>query len=407
MINIEKNYSINARRMKKSAIRQLLKLASKPEIISFAGGLPAPEAFPVEEIADIASDVIKRDGKKALQYGATEGYSPLVEELIKWEKETNDIDIKPENLIITTASQQALDLIGKIFIDPSDPVIVERPTYLGGLSAFNQYGAKFIGIPMEKGNSGIDMDYLEQELERLKKSQEHYKFVYVVPDFQNPTGLTIPTEKREKLIELSEKYEFLLIEDSPYRELRYEGTTPELMYKMDNTGNVLSVHTFSKIFAPGMRIGWVVGNEKIIDKLNTAKQAADLCTSTFTQAVTAEFMKRGLLQKNIDKVKKIYKRKKDLMIEGFKQYLPQREDITWTDPDGGLFLWLTLPKYINTDKMFDEALKENIAYIVGSAFDCYGESLNTMRINFSYPSEDDIVEGVKRLANLIKKNIKD
>ncbi len=407
MIDLLKNYSINARRMKKSAIRELLKLTNRPEIISFAGGLPAPEAFPIDEMIDLVEGVLKNYGKKALQYGPTEGYPKFVEQLIKWEKEQNGIDIKPENLLITTASQQALDLVAKILIDPSDPVIVERPTYLGGLQAFNQYGAKFIGVPMDDNETGINMGKLEQTLQKLKTDDEHYKFVYIVPDFQNPTGITIPQEKRKRLIELSEEFQFLLIEDSPYRELRFEGKEPEMMYKMDNTGNVITLHTLSKTFAPGLRLGWIVAHEDIIDKLNTAKQATDLCTPSFTQAIAAEFMARGLLLENIKKVKDLYKKKKDIMLDSFKKYLPERKDITWTRPEGGLFLWLTLPGYMNTSTLFEQALEEKVAYIVGEAFDCYGVMKNAMRMNFSYPSEEEIVEGVKRLANLIKKNIKD
>lgn len=406
MIDLVKNYSINARRMKKSAIRELLKLTNRPEIISFAGGLPDPETFPEEELVDVVTTVLRNESAKALQYGPTDGYPRFVEELIKWEKEVNGLDLKPENILPTTASQQALDLIGKVLIDPSDPVIVERPTYLGGLSAFNQYGARFIGIKMDEDDTGIDVNELKCKLEDLKEQGEHYKFLYVVPDFQNPSGITIPEEKRKELIKLSEEYNFLLLEDSPYRELRFEGTEPDMIYKLDHTGNVVALHTMSKIFAPGFRIGWIVANEEIIDKLNTAKQAADLCTPSFTQAICAEFMSRGLLQKNIDRAKAIYKKKKNIMMELFDRYMPQHEDIKWTNPEGGLFLLVTLPDYMDTDKMFPKALENNVAYIKGSAFDCYGGMKNTMRINFSYPSEDQIEEGTKRLTALIKDELK-
>ncbi len=406
MIDLEKNYSINARRMKKSAIRELLKLTGNDEIISFAGGLPAPDTFPTEEVADITKIVMAREGKKALQYGATEGYKPFVEELIKWEKEINEIDIEPKNLLVTTASQQALDLIGKLFIDPSDPVLVERPTYLGGLSAFNQYGAKFIGIKMDDDDTGISIDYLEEKLKKLKQDDEHYKFVYVVPDFQNPTGITIPYEKRKKLVELSEKYNFLLIEDTPYRELRFEGEDVTPLFKMNNSGNVVSLHTMSKIFAPGLRLGWIVGEEKLIDKLVTAKQAVDLCTPSFTQAVAAEFMRRGSLLANVKKVRKIYTEKRDIMLKALDEHMPKHPDIRWTKPHGGLFLWITLPDYVNTEEMFPEAIKENVAYIVGTAFDCYGQLKNTMRLNFSFPDVNLIEEGIIRLSNLIKRKLK-
>ena len=405
MFDLEKNYSINARRMKKSAIRELLKLTGNDEIISFAGGLPAPDTFPTEEVADITKTVMAREGAKALQYGATEGYKSFVEELIKWEKEMTGIDIEPKNILVTTASQQALDLVGKLFIDPSDPVLVERPTYLGGLSAFNQYGAKFIGIKMDDDDTGISIDFLEEKLKNLKAQEEHYKFVYVVPDFQNPTGITISHDKRIRLIELSEKYNFLLIEDTPYRELRYEGDDVTPLMKMDQSGNVLALHTMSKIFAPGLRLGWVIGNEKLIDKLITAKQAVDLCTPSFTQAITAEFMRRGDLLKNVKKIRIEYRKKRDIMLKALEDHMPKHPKIKWTKPEGGLFLWVTFPEEINTETMFPEAIKENVAYIIGSAFDCYGQLKNTMRLNFSFPKEDTIEEGIIRLSNLIKKKL--
>ncbi len=407
MIDWVKNYSINARRMKKSAIREILKLTNRPEIISFAGGLPAPETFPIDEVIDIVDTVMKREGKKALQYGPTDGYPAFVDQLIKWEKKMNGLDLTAANILPTTSSQQALDLIAKILVDPSDPVIVERPTYLGGLSAFNQYGARFVGVPMDEDGTGLNVSDLEVKLQELKDDGEHYKFVYVVPDFQNPSGITISQEKRKRILELSDEYKFVLLEDSPYRELRFEGEAPDMMYKMDTSGNVVTLHTMSKTFAPGFRIGWVVGPEEFIDKLNTAKQASDLCTPSFTQSITAEFMARGLLEKNIERARILYKKKKHLMIDALEQFMPQHEHINWTNPEGGLFLWITLPEYFDTDKMFFEAVDKKVAYIKGSAFDCYHKMKNTMRMNFSYPSEEQIEVGMKRLADLIKSKLKD
>ncbi len=402
MIDLEKNYSINARRMKKSVIRELLKLTAKPEIISFAGGLPAPETFPIGELDDICSSVLKEYGARALQYGPTEGIDLLKDQLIEWAKKDN-VSIKRENILITVASQQGLDLISKIFIDPSDPIIVGLPTYLGGLSAFNTYGAHLVGVKVDE--NGMNIDKLEIKLKELRAKGEHYKFVYVVPDFQNPTGTTMTIERRKKLLTLSKEFDFLILEDSPYRELRFEGKEPESMLSLDNIGNVMSLHTFSKIFAPGFRLGWVIAEPEIIDKLVVAKQSADLCTPPFTQFIVYEYMKRGLLEKNIKSTIKVYKKKKDLMIEYLEKYMPKHDEVSWTNPEGGLFLWIKLPKKVDTEKMFKEAIKENVAYIVGSAFDAYGKSRNCIRLNFSYAKEEIFEEGIKRLSKVIDKNL--
>ena len=402
MIDLVKNYSINARRIKKSVIRELLKLTDRPEIISFAGGLPSPATFPVKEIDDIVSVLLKKDGKRMLQYSATEGYPELKEQLAKW-MTRDGINVGPNNIAITVASQQGLDLVGKIFIDPSDPIILEVPSYLGGISAFRSYGANLIGIPLE--NDGMNIDLLEAKLKQLQVEGEHYKAIYIVPDFQNPGGITMSLEKRKRVVELSRKFDVLLFEDSPYRELRFEGETPPSIFALDDENNVISLRTFSKIFAPGFRLGWVVAHEKVIDKIITAMQATNLCTSAFVQAIVAEFMKRGLLENNIERAKTLYFKKKKIMIGALEKYMPQREDLTWTNPEGGLFLWVSLPEKIDTEEMFEQAIKKNVAYIIGTAFDVNGESRNCMRLNFSYPTEDQIEEGVKRLAETVKSRL--
>ncbi|MDD3627182.1 MAG: PLP-dependent aminotransferase family protein [bacterium] len=402
MIDLQKNYSINARRMKKSVIRELLKLTAKPDIISFAGGLPAPETFPVEELKDVCVKVLEKYGLKALQYGPTEGVDILKDQLVEWAKRDN-VNITKENILMTVASQQGLDLVSKIFIDPSDPIIVGLPTYLGGLSAFNAYGANLIGITVDE--NGLETDKLEIKLEELKKKGEHYKFVYVVPDFQNPTGTTMPEDRRKKLIELSQKYNFIILEDSPYRELRFEGKEPPSILSLDTTGNVISLHTFSKILAPGLRLGWIIAHKDIIDKLVVAKQSTDLCTPPITQYIAAEYMSRGLLEKRIEETNILYKKKKDMMIEYLEKYMPKHDEISWTNPEGGLFLWVVLPKNFDTEAMFQEAIDEKVAYIVGSAFDAYGKSKNCMRLNFSFANENVMEEGMKRLAKVIEKKL--
>jgi len=402
MIELAKNYSISARRMKRSEIRELLKITNRPGMISLAGGLPAPETFPVEEIREITNYLLDHKAADILQYGPTEGYTPLREELVKWMKKEN-ADVCIDNILVTTASQQGLDLVGKVFLDPSDPVLVELPSYLGGLQAFTAYAAHMYGIPSD--DEGIRVDLLEKRLKELKASMEHYKIIYVVPDFQNPAGVTLSPQRRNRIIELSEIYDVVLLEDTPYRDLRYDGDEPPSLYSLDYTDNVVSMRTFSKILAPGFRIGWIVGHQEIIKKLTVAKQATDLCTASFTQAIAAEFMRRGLLEPHIQKIKEIYKKKKDYLLDCLQRFMPQAEGLKWTRPEGGLFLWLTMPEYISADEMFPEAVENNIAYVVGSAFHCHQVGHNTMRLNFSYPSEAEMEEGVKRLARVIEKRL--
>lgn len=402
MIDLVKNYSVIARRMKRSVIRELLKLTNKPDIISFAGGLPDPTAFPVEEIKDITQEVLDKKGASALQYGPTEGVPELIEELIKLAKEQGE-DVGPENILVTVASQQGLDLVGKVLIDPSDPIIVELPSYVGGLQAFNCYGAHMFGVPID--DDGILVDKLQAALEKLKKSEEHCKFLYLVPDFQNPTGVTLSGQRRKKIIELSRKYNVFIIEDTPYRQVRFEGEAPPTLYSLDKYSNVISLHTFSKIFVPGFRVGWVKARKEIISKLVIAKQSVDLCTPPFTQLIVAEYCRRGLLKKHIEKIKKIYKKKKDVMLEALSEYMPEAEGLSWTKPEGGLFLWVRLPVYIDADEMFYDAVEEKVAYVIGSAFHCNNKGRNTFRMNFSYPTEDKIVEGIRRLGKCVKKRL--
>lgn len=402
MIDLVKNFSTTARRMKKSVIRELLKLTNKPEIISFAGGLPDPGAFPVEEIAEITKELLAKNSRTILQYGQTEGNPQLREEIVKWSRREN-INITVDHVLVTVASQQGLDLLSKVFIDVDDPVIVEIPSYVGGLQALSCYGAKMIGIPQD--DDGIKVDLLEQKLKELKEEEEHYKIIYVVPDFQNPSGVTLSFERRKKLIELAREYQVLIFEDTPYRELRYDGVEPPSLYSLDNSGNIISLHTFSKIFVPGLRVGWVVAHPDIIKKLTIAKQSTDLCTPEFTQAIAAEFCRRGLLEPHIEKVKKIYKTKKDCMLQALEEYMPKVEGLRWTKPQGGLFLWLTLPEHMDADAMFHDAIANNVAYVIGSAFHCDGKGKNSMRLNFSYSSEAQIEEGIKRLAKVIKSKL--
>lgn len=391
-------FSTTAKGMKRSAIRELLKLTQRPDIISFAGGLPSPESFPIEQLKEISCEVLDTEGAQALQYGATEGDARLREILVeRYQKQGLKLDVS--NLIITTASQQALDLLPKIFIDPGDKIICGLPSYLGGLSAFSTYGAKMIGIELD--DKGMRADLLEQQLEQMKVQGEKPKFIYIIPDFQNPAGITMPESRRLEIIEIARKYDILIVEDSPYRELRFEGEPQRTIYELDGTGHVILLGTMSKIFVPGFRIGWVVAHEDIIDKIVMAKQATDLCTSPFLQKIAAKYMDKGYYDVNLQKIIDSYRIKRDAMLNAFSKYMP--EGVSWTEPEGGLFLFLTLPKHMDSEELFKVAIEQKVAFVLGKVFHCDGSGKNTMRFNFSFMSKEKNEEGVKRLAQVIRK----
>ncbi|MBN2725229.1 MAG: PLP-dependent aminotransferase family protein [Deltaproteobacteria bacterium] len=400
--DLEKIYSVSANNMKRSVIRELLKLTAEPDIISFAGGLPAPASFPKDEIREVMLEVMDKEPDFVLQYGTTEGDSLLRKRLVEHQYRTVEgMDITEENLIITTASQQALDLIGKIFINWGDKIIVGLPSYLGGLSAFRNYGADMVGIELDE--HGMRSDLLEKTLSEMKAKNEKPKFIYVIPDFQNPTGITMPEYRRKEILDLARKFDVLIIEDSPYRELRFEGESQKTIYSMDNTGQVVMLGTFSKILCPGFRIGWVIAHKEIINKIVMAKQATDLCTSPFTQRIAARYLQKGFMESRIQLNVDLYRSKLDLMISSFEKYMP--DGVSWVKPEGGLFLFLTLPEHIDTQEMFMRAVEKKVAYVIGTAFYANGMGKNTMRINFSYSDIDKIEEGVKRLSEVIKEEL--
>ena len=399
--DLQEILSTNARGMKKSAIRELLKLTKDPEIISFAGGLPAPETFPIEELVEITTKVLREDGEKALQYGSTEGDDRL-RELVAENYIQEGFKITKENICITTASQQGLDLLGKVFINRGDKVLVGLPSYLGGLQAFNAYGSDLIGIEFD--DHGMRSDRVEEVLADLKAKGEKPKFIYIIPDFQNPAGLTMPEFRREEIIKIAKKYEVLIVEDSPYKQIRFEGKDQKSLYALDGEGNVINLGTFSKIFVPGFRIGWVIAHKNVVDKFIMAKQGSDLCTSPFVQKIAAKYIEAGLFEENLKATIQNYKEKKEVMIAAFEKYMP--EGVTWTTPEGGLFLFVTLPEYMDADKLFPKAIKKKVAFVIGSVFHCDGSGKNTMRINFSYVNKEKNLEGVKRLAEVIKAEMK-
>ncbi len=400
--NLENILSDSAKSMKRSVIRELLKLTQRPDIISFAGGLPAPSTFPIEELKQISNEVLDEEGSSALQYGQTEGETHLRQILLERYQKIG-LNISIDNISILTSSQQGLDLAGKIFINRGDKIICGLPSYLGGLGAFSNYGAIPIGIKFDE--FGMRSDLLEEALVKLQAATDLPKFIYVIPDFQNPAGITMPEGRRLEIIDIAKKYNILIIEDSPYRELRFEGASQRMMYDLDNSGQVICLGTFSKIFVPGFRIGWVIAHEAIINKFVKAKQSTDLCTSPFVQKITARYLEKGLFDKNLKNIIKMYHRKRDVMLEAFEEFMPK--GVKWTKPEGGLFLFLILPEDMDAEDLFKIAIEKNVAFVLGSVFHCDGSGKNTIRINFSFMDEDQNRIGVQRLAESIKTLQKD
>lgn len=393
-------FSVSSQQMKKSAIREILKLTQRPEMISFAGGLPSPDSFPIEDIKKITSEVLEQDGPAALQYGTTDGDNKLRSLLAERHKK-DGLSLALNNIVITTGSQQALDLAGKIFINPGDVVICGLPSYLGGLNAFTVYGARLKGIPLD--DQGMRPDLLEKTIIKLKEEGSIIKFLYVIPDFQNPTGVTMPRSRRLEIIRMAERYDFLIVEDSPYRDIRFEGTPQPLMASLDTSGRVITLNTFSKILAPGFRLAWVIGHPVLIDKIITAKQSADLCSPTFVQKITARYMEKGLLDINLKKTVELYRERRDHMLRCFREFMP--EGVKWTEPEGGLFLFVTLPPSMDAAKLLERAIKKNVAFVCGSVFYCNNEGQNTMRLNFSFAGPEDTCKGVSRLADAIREEM--
>lgn len=385
--------------MKASEIRELLKLAGNREIISFGGGLPSPDSFPIEEIDKICTNVLKEYGTSALQYGVTEGLTELRVTLAERMKKFG-INCERENVIVTNGAQEALDLVSKIFIDPGDFVAVELPSYLGGISSFRNYQSRFLTVDLD--SDGMKTHELESKLKAMKE-REKVKLIYTIPNFHNPAGVTMTLERRKHLLEIAEKYDIPILEDDPYVELRYSGEDVPSIKSMDRNGLVIYVSTFSKIFAPGIRLGWIIAEKELARKITIAKQGTDLCTNIFCQYLANEYIKSGTMDRQIPKIRKMYKRKRDKMLSSLKKYFP--EGCKWSRPDGGMFIWVTLPEGIDTEELFKEAINEKVCYIHGGAFCVDDSGHRSMRLNFSNADEDKIEEGVKRLGNLIKKKM--
>jgi len=397
-------YAQRTQRMKSSAIRELLKLTENPDVISFAGGLPSPDVFPVEEFQEACNRVLREKSSLALQYGTTEGYLPL-REMIARHTSRYGIEVTADNILITSGSQQALDLLGKIFINRGDRILVESPTYLGAMQAWDIYGAEYVTVPSDE--YGIITDELEAAL------RTGPKFIYVLPNFQNPTGVTIPLERRQRLVELADRYGVPIIEDDPYGQLRFEGSHIPPIVVIDEklhpqqgyyTGNVIYLSTFSKTLAPGLRLAWVIAPPEVIRKMVMAKQGTDLNTSTFNQIVAYEVGRAGFLDHHVEHICKVYHERRDAMLDALEEHMP--EGVKWTRPQGGLFLWLTLPEHISSIDVFKDAIEQKVAFVPGASFYPCGGGHNTMRLNFSYVNPETINEGIARLGVAIRNQLR-
>ena len=398
--DVSRFYSKNVMNINRSAIRDLLKITRQRGMISFGGGLPSPETFPIKEMEEIACQVLREKGTIALQYGPTEGELALREEIAKWMRREKAA-VKPENILVTSGSQQGLDIISKVFLDPDDIIIVALPSYMGGLQSFSAYRAKMVGVPLD--NDGMQMGLLEKTLAKLNKRNRKPKFIYVVPDFQNPSGVTMTLERRKRLLELAHRYEVPIIEDSPYRDLRFAGDYVPMICSLDKENYVISLGTFSKLLCPGLRLAWITLPTEWMERMVAAKQSMDLSSPIFTQLMVAEYLRRNLLQQQVEKIRSLYAKKRGVMINALRRYMP--ESVEWTEPEGGLFLWVKLPENMNTTALFPKAVESKVAYVIGSAFHCNGKGQNTMRLNFSFPSEEQIEEGIKRLAKMLRENM--
>ena len=380
--------------LKASDIREILKVTQNPEMISFAGGLPAPELFPRDAIASLAAELLRSRGEVALQYSPTEGYPPLREKIAARMNAIWGTRLSPDEILITTGSQSGLDLTAKLFLDEGDAVLCESPTYLGATMAFNVFRPRWVEIP-------TDDDGMQPEaLERALRSEKRVKLLYTVPNFQNPSGRTWSAERRRRLAALALRYNVPVIEDNPYGELCYDGTTPPCIQTLDEAGLVISLGTFSKIFCPGLRIGWIAAKRRYIDRYVILKQASDLHSSTLDQMLTAAYLEAHDIEKDLTVKRRVYGSRRDAMVEALEREMP--EGVRFTRPRGGLFLWVELPATVDSRILLDLCLNRIVAFVPGGAFFPVEERRNTLRLNFSNMPEDRIREGIGRLAECLR-----
>ncbi len=386
----------NHKNQQRSEIRELLKRSLTPGMISFGGGLPDPAHFPVDVITAITGRILRDTPERALQYGETEGAAPLREVLAERHRRAG-FEVTAGNIMVTNGSQQALDLVAKIFLNPGDVVITGLPTYMAALTTFRSYGARCVGVPLD--DEGMSVSALTETLERLRGEGTVPKFCYVVPDFQNPAGVNMSEPRRCEIVSLCAKHRVLLVEDSPYREFRYRGPLNSALYTLAKPGGVINFGTLSKIFLPGLRIGWVIAPEPILERFIIAKQSADLCTSPLNQLIAAEFLAGNHLDDYLAVVREDYHHKKIAMISSLERHMPP--GVTWSDPDGGLFLFLRFPQGVDSADVLQESLARGVAFVTGTPFFADGSGRNTARLNYSFGSVERNEEGIARLAEAV------
>jgi 2-aminoadipate transaminase len=393
-------FAERTRVMRSSAMRDLMEITARPEVISLAGGLPDTSTFPPESFAAQMTKIAQESSAEALQYGPTEGFD-RTKECIREVMAAEGMDPDPEDVIVTSGGQQAIDLITKTLVDPGDPVICEGPTYPGAVPVFSSYQADTFQVEMD--SEGMRIDKLESLLDRLAANGRRPKFIYSVPSFQNPAGVTLSAERRRRLVEIAREREVLVVEDNPYGLLRYEGEATEPLYKLDGGDYVLYLGTFSKILSPGIRLGWLCAPPPVMEKVVLGKQAADLCTSTLTQYFVGEYFAEGRWRDYIRDLIEIYRARRDAMLEALERHFPRHA--TWTYPEGGLFVWATLPDYIDTTDLLAKALREDVAFVPGAAAYADGSGGSSMRLNFSGSGEEEIREGVERIGHVVAEQV--
>ncbi len=394
-------FAQRTRVMRSSAMRDLMAITARPDVISLAGGLPDTSTFPPQTFAAQMTRIAQESAAEALQYGPTEGFTAMKSAICKV-MAAEDMAAEPQDIVVTTGGQQAIDLIAKSLVDPGDPVICEAPTYPGAVPVFCSYQADTIQVEMD--DDGMRIDQLESLLDRLAAEGRRPKFIYSVPSFQNPAGVTLSEERRRRLVEVAREREVLVVEDNPYGLLRYEGQAQPPLYQLDGGDFVVYVGTLSKILSPGIRLGWVVAPPPVIEKISLGKQATDLCTSTLSQYFALEYFAEDRWRAYLESLCDVYRARRDAMLEALDRHFP--EQASWTRPQGGLFVWATLPRYIDTSDLLAKALRENVAFVPGAAAYVDGtRGSNSMRLNFSGSSEDEIREGIRRIGKVIREQV--
>jgi 2-aminoadipate transaminase len=386
--------------MTSSAMRDLMAVTARPEVISLAGGLPDTSTFPPDTFAAVAQRIAAESCAKALQYGPTEGLDET-KACIAAVMDAEGMSADPEDVIVTTGGQQVIDLVAKTLIDPGDVVIAEGPTYPGAVPVFSAYQADVVQVDMDA--DGMRIDLLEETLDRLEREGRRPKFVYTVPSFQNPAGVTMSLPRRRRLVEVAHEHELLLLEDNPYGLLRYEGDPPPPLYSLDGGVFVMYLGTFSKILSPGIRLGWVVAPPPVLEKINLGKQAADLCTSTLSQLMVQAYFEAGRWRDYVDSLTAVYRARRDTMLDSLADHFPRQAE--WTRPAGGLFIWATLPDFIDTTDLLARALRENVAFVPGEAAFLDGRGRSSMRLNFSGCDEESIREGIRRIGEVVTEQV--